>query len=42
MGVRNGAPLVGGGEANHGETDKYVHERIGFNYRMNDITGATS
>jgi len=24
----------------HGETDKYVHERIGYNYRMNDITGA--
>lgn len=24
----------------HGETDKYLHERIGFNYRMNDITGA--
>ena len=24
----------------HGETDKYLHERLGFNYRMNDITGA--
>lgn len=24
----------------HGETEKYLHERIGFNYRMNDITGA--
>jgi perosamine synthetase len=24
----------------HGETDKYLHERIGYNYRMNDITGA--
>ncbi|MFK7760213.1 MAG: DegT/DnrJ/EryC1/StrS family aminotransferase, partial [Phycisphaerales bacterium] len=24
----------------HGETDKYHHETIGFNYRMNDITGA--
>ena len=24
----------------HGETDKYLHERVGFNYRMNDITGA--
>ena len=24
----------------HGETDKYLHEHIGFNYRMNDITGA--
>ncbi|MEZ6317334.1 MAG: DegT/DnrJ/EryC1/StrS family aminotransferase [Phycisphaerales bacterium] len=24
----------------HGETDKYLHESIGFNYRMNDITGA--
>ncbi len=24
----------------HGETDKYLHEFIGFNYRMNDITGA--
>lgn len=24
----------------HGETDKYLHETIGFNYRMNDITGA--
>ncbi len=24
----------------HGETDKYVHESVGFNYRMNDITGA--
>ncbi|MCB1282492.1 MAG: aminotransferase class V-fold PLP-dependent enzyme, partial [Salinibacterium sp.] len=22
----------------HGETDKYIHESIGFNYRMNDIT----
>lgn len=24
----------------HGETEKYLHESIGFNYRMNDITGA--
>jgi perosamine synthetase len=24
----------------HGETDKYLHERVGFNYRMNDITAA--
>ena len=24
----------------HGESDKYLHESIGFNYRMNDITGA--
>ena len=24
----------------HGETDKYYHEYIGYNYRMNDITGA--
>lgn len=24
----------------HGETDKYLHESIGFNYRMNDITAA--
>ncbi len=24
----------------HGETDKYLHDYIGFNYRMNDITGA--
>jgi perosamine synthetase len=24
----------------HGETDKYLHERIGYNYRMNDITAA--
>lgn len=24
----------------HGETDKYLHEQVGFNYRMNDITGA--
>jgi len=24
----------------HGETDKYLHTSIGFNYRMNDITGA--
>ncbi len=24
----------------HGETDKYLHDRIGYNYRMNDITGA--
>lgn len=24
----------------HGETDKYIHERVGYNYRMNDITGA--
>ncbi len=24
----------------HGETDKYVHERVGYNYRMNDITAA--
>ncbi len=24
----------------HGETQKYLHEHIGYNYRMNDITGA--
>ncbi len=24
----------------HGETDKYLHEQVGFNYRMNDIAGA--
>jgi dTDP-4-amino-4,6-dideoxygalactose transaminase len=24
----------------HGETDKYLHERVGYNYRMNDITAA--
>lgn len=24
----------------HGETEKYVHEQVGYNYRMNDITGA--
>lgn len=24
----------------HGETDKYVHAQVGYNYRMNDITGA--
>lgn len=24
----------------HGETDKYLHTKIGFNYRMNDITAA--
>jgi perosamine synthetase len=24
----------------HGETDKYLHEHIGYNYRMNDIAGA--
>ncbi|MEM1330860.1 MAG: DegT/DnrJ/EryC1/StrS family aminotransferase [Planctomycetota bacterium] len=24
----------------HGEPEKYLHTRIGFNYRMNDITGA--
>lgn len=24
----------------HGETDKYLHEAIGYNYRMNDITAA--
>lgn len=24
----------------HGETDKYVHDQVGYNYRMNDITGA--
>ncbi|HED53463.1 MAG TPA: DegT/DnrJ/EryC1/StrS family aminotransferase [Phycisphaerales bacterium] len=24
----------------HGESDKYLHTRIGYNYRMNDITGA--
>lgn len=24
----------------HGETEKYVHERVGYNYRMNDITAA--
>lgn len=24
----------------HGESDKYLHESVGYNYRMNDITGA--
>lgn len=24
----------------HGETDKYLHGQVGYNYRMNDITGA--
>ncbi|MBX3385366.1 MAG: DegT/DnrJ/EryC1/StrS family aminotransferase [Phycisphaeraceae bacterium] len=24
----------------HGETDKYLHEQVGYNYRMNDITAA--
>lgn len=24
----------------HGETEKYIHECVGYNYRMNDITGA--
>ncbi len=24
----------------HGETEKYIHEQVGYNYRMNDITGA--
>ncbi|MFG0251276.1 MAG: DegT/DnrJ/EryC1/StrS family aminotransferase [Phycisphaerales bacterium JB038] len=24
----------------HGETQKYLHERIGYNYRMNDMTAA--
>ncbi len=24
----------------HGETQKYLHERIGYNYRMNDLTAA--
>lgn len=24
----------------HGETGKYLHEKVGYNYRMNDITGA--
>lgn len=24
----------------HGETEKYLHESVGYNYRMNDITGA--
>jgi perosamine synthetase len=24
----------------HGETGKYLHEYVGYNYRMNDITGA--
>lgn len=24
----------------HGETEKYVHGQIGYNYRMNDITGS--
>ncbi len=24
----------------HGETDKYLHELVGYNYRMNDITAA--
>lgn len=24
----------------HGETDKYLHEQVGYNYRMNDMAGA--
>lgn len=24
----------------HGETEKYLHEQVGYNYRMNDLTGA--
>lgn len=24
----------------HGETDKYLHAQVGYNYRMNDLTGA--
>ena len=24
----------------HGESDKYLHEQVGYNYRMNDLTGA--
>ncbi|MFN4839226.1 MAG: DegT/DnrJ/EryC1/StrS family aminotransferase [Phycisphaerales bacterium] len=24
----------------HGETNKYLHEQVGYNYRMNDIAGA--
>jgi len=24
----------------HGETDKYLHESVGYNYRMNDLAGA--
>jgi perosamine synthetase len=24
----------------HGETEKYLHEQVGYNYRMNDVTGA--
>lgn len=24
----------------HGETDKYLHEQVGYNYRLNDIAGA--
>lgn len=24
----------------HGETEKYLHEHVGYNYRMNDIAGA--
>ncbi len=24
----------------HGETDKYLHESVGYNYRMNDMAGA--
>ncbi|MBC7833615.1 MAG: DegT/DnrJ/EryC1/StrS family aminotransferase [Phycisphaerales bacterium] len=24
----------------HGETEKYTHEQVGYNYRMNDIAGA--
>jgi len=24
----------------HGETEKYIHESVGYNYRMNDIAGA--
>jgi perosamine synthetase len=24
----------------HGETDKYLHEQVGYNYRLNDMAGA--
>jgi perosamine synthetase len=24
----------------HGETEKYLHERVGYNYRLNDVAGA--
>jgi len=24
----------------HGETDKYLHEQVGYNYRLNDLAGA--